>query len=630
MTTFMKFFKRTSLALAILAIGWQAAAQSSLKYIPSNVPVVLTLNLKNLEKKVNLDQLKQYTFYQDMVKSIQEEGGMTEDESGYFEEFMFAPENLGYDVLEPVYFFVKKEGNLAHFTLVTKLADRPKYEQGLQKLTQARYRENVSQREGYLLLQDGGDTYAWNDEVVVNVWTERTPEPYSDWSMEEEPFDDGEEMDPGEMEWEELPAEDEEPVLEEIIETDRMGPEREAAAEWAGKVLRREFLQAMGANEKFKTATQQASDFHVWMDYGFFVEMMNEQRLSGMGLAGKYHQVMTMMQAFSEVFYADTYLSMSLNFEAGKMSLRSELFFNEELRGLYQGMFDVKFNKKFLRYVKGGNQLFGYFYLNYNIEKTIEEGKGLMYKLFEATPEYGEAAADAMKILGIIIDEEAIGKLLRGDLLVSVSGLQTVPVKTTIYDFDEDFNYIPKDTTVLKTLPVFTAMLSYGNGKDIQKFIDLGLHSNVLVQEGGHYKFVIPEAEGLDVYLAKRKGVLLFTNDRSLVEGQPGKGYDRKQRLSKKHRKMLCENATAMYWDIPNTIKAVSGDKPAAAGDPMAYLNMLGKEFDSVEIYSSKKVGDSTKGQFDFNFRNKRMNSLQQFFNFVNDVYLEVIGGAKI
>jgi hypothetical protein len=545
---------------------------------------------------------------------------------------------------------------------VTKLANRSKYETGLQKMAQEKYLQNLRQKDGYQLYQSGGDTYAWNDEVVVNVWSEKTVDPYADWSLEEDVYEDVEieepwvieeapeieiEEEPAPEEEEEIAVEEPEPVIEfeeEIIMEEEpvfedaelmdafewQDPEDAAAAEaWMEKVMRRQFMQPVTANERYRTALQKPSDFHLWLDYEYILEMMKGGSLANMGMGGEMQQAMQMMQSFSEIFYADTYLSMGLNFENGKMAIDYDIFFNEDMGKLYRGMYDVKFNKKFLRYVKGGDQLYGYFYMNFNIKKTIEEGKALMYKLFEATPQYGEMAADAMQILGIFIDEEAIGNLLKGDLLIAVSGMQTVPVKTTTYDYDEDFNFITKDTTLLKTLPVFTGMLSYGNEKDIMKFINLGLHSKALTQEGSYYKFVVP-GEGFDIYLAMKKGVLLFTNNRDLIVNRLEKGYAGKERLSKKHRKLLCESATGFYWDIPNTIKAAAGDEPATGADPMAYLNMMGKEFESVEMTSSKKVNDRVHSRIDFNFRNKNVNSLQQFFNFVNDVYLEVIGGAKI
>ena len=683
-------FVRGAFTLCLLAFTLVANSQTGLKYVPADAHVVMNLDLKNLDKKVNLDELRMYAFYRDMMREMRS-AASDENQSAYYEEFMQAPENLGYNLMEPVYLFVKKEGTRTYFTLVTQLTDRAKFEEGMKKFAPEKFPEYVEEKDGFMLFQDGGDTYAWNHEVTISVWVQTAYDYglYDNWNFDENNewnwgdsttwnFEENMEWNWGdsatwnfeeniEWNWEENGSNadtiyEERPeffhfypdsLYEEIyvpeyedVEGDTLDwewpeydydaynwndpEELEAAVEWAAKVMERRFLRPVSANEKYREATRQRrSDFHLWMDYSFFMESIGSQSTYGLVPGGGGPAAMSMMKDVLGIFYADTYLSMGLNFENGKMAIEYDLFFNDEMKRLYKGIYDVKFNKKFLRYVKESDQFFGYYYINYNVKNAIKEGKSLMYKLLEATPQYGAMAADAMRILGIFIDEEAIGNLLRGDMFVSFSGLQTVPVQTTSWEFDEDFNFSPKDTIVLKTFPVFTGMLSYGNEKDIMKFVNLGLNSQVLTKVGGYYKFEIP-GEGFDVFMAMKKGVLIFTNDRDLVAKRLDTGYPRSERLSKKHRKALCDNTASIFWDIPKTIRAASGGAAPAVAGPMAYIDMLGKEFVSMEMTSSKKVDDRVRSRIDLNFRNKNMNSLRQFFNFVNDVYLEVIGGAKI
>jgi hypothetical protein len=139
----------------------------------------------------------------------------------------------------------------------------------------------------------------------------------------------------------------------------------------------------------------------------------------------------------------------------------------------------------------------------------------------------------------------------------------------------------------------------------------------------------IPNGGG-DVYLALHNGMLIFTNNRYLVQQNLENGLDKKVRLGKKHKKTLCENSSAFYWNIPNTIKAAAGDQSESNVGTIGYLNMLGKEFESLEATYSKKVGNSIKGEINFNFIKKDGNSLDQLCRFINDLYIEFSGGAKI
>ena len=217
-----------------------------------------------------------------------------------------------------------------------------------------------------------------------------------------------------------------------------------------------------------------------------------------------------------------------------------------------------------------------------------------------------------------------------GDMMVAVSGMQSVEVTTQTFNYDEEFNYTAKDTTMLKEVPIFTALASYDNGKDIQKFIDLGLHSKVLTPEGNFYRIEIPGMDGISFFLAKHDGLLIFTNNAYLMRQSLEKGFDKKLRLPKNHKKRLCESAMVVYWNFPNILKAAAGSQSETNVGMMGYLNNIGKEFYSLEMTGSKKVGNSVDSQLFLNMTAKDTNALQQFFNFVNDIYLETIGGAKI
>lgn len=657
------------LLLMFSAVSFFANGQTALKYVPSTADMVITVNLQNLDKKVNLAQLQQYDFFQSMVKEMYKTPELEGDTAMqlYFEKLLTEPASLGFDTNEPFYIFVEKVGYDTYITFVQKMGDRGRYEAAVQQLKGEGYAANLTDLEGIKVWQKGTDLFTWNDEVVVNVMREKGYDPnsydlgynydynaydttvYEDYEMLDTIYEEGigfEEEVPADDPLEELPTWEESDSIQfiseegEAISLEGMGDDftwveelDTAAFNWALKVMNRDFLQPITRNERFALAKGKTNDVHFWMDYGFFMDNMNTMQQAGMGgmvPGNSVEQVMSAMGGMMDVMYGDTYVSMGLNFEDGRMAIRSQVFFNEDMKRFYKRSLDTKFNKKMLRYVKGGDELFGYFYLNYNIKNTIEETKALLYKIFDATPQYGQAAADAMKIIGIFIDEEAIGNLLKGDLMVSVSGIQTVEVTSQIYDYDADFNFITKDTTMQKQVPIFTALASYGNGNDIQKFIDLGLHSNVLTKDGKFYRMAVPGIDGQQFYLAKHDGLLIFTNNQYLMQQNLEKGFSKKLRLSKNHKQQLCEKATVMHWNIPNTIRAAAGSDAESNVGMMGYLNNLGKEFHSFDMSSSKKVDNAVESELFLNMTNKGTNALQQFFNFVNDIYLEAIGGAKI
>ncbi len=681
-TTNQFFLCKCLPVLFLLAIANFATGQTVLKYVPSNADMVMTINLQNLDKKVNLEQLRQYDFYQallkEMVKSPQFEDNLKIQ--AFFEKMLTAPASIGFDTKEPIVVFVEKVGYDTYTTIVSKLGNKAVYEAAVNELVGDYFKPFDEQPEGMNIWHEGDNIFAWNDEVVVEVKREKGYDPtLGDWGYHEYEGWEGEEHyhttdEEGETIWYELPSDtviEEELVIEDFEwpaetapteMTDTLPPgtfqftpeEGEsvifedyvegyewveepdtAGFAWAKKVLSRQFLQPITRNERFAQAKGRSNDVHFWIDYGFINQFSENGQWVGYPPASALpqngmSQALSAMGGMMDVFYGDTYLSMGLNFEDGRMAIRSQLFFNEDMKRFYSRALDAKFNKKFLRYVKGGGEMFGYFYVNYNIKNTIEESKSLLYKIFDATPQYGKMAADMMKILGIFIDEEAVGNLLKGDLMVAVSGIQTVETTIQTYDYDQDFNFITKDTTVMKQVPIFTALASYGNGKDIQKFIDLGVHSKVLTTEGNFYRIVLPGMDGMDFFFAKHDGMLIFTNNPYLMRQNLEKGFAKKLRLPKNHKKRLCKSGSVAYWNIPNTIRAVAGSEADSNIGMMGYLNNVGKEFYSMEMTTDKKVGNAVETEIFLNMTAKGTNALQQFFNVVNDIFLESIGGAKI
>ena len=642
--------------------------QNTLQYVPADAPVVLSLNLGNLGQRVNLNTLKQYDFYKAMIKEM-EQSPLEPGEQEYMRKFLDSPADLGFDMLRPFYFFVKEKEDTTFFTMVMEMGNKAKYEAGLMELHPDIYEEHLSEKTGYQIWQNKTETYVWNEDVILNIWSEYTPS-FDDYSFEEDDtwaedsiYEDIETLLPPEEIMEsENTVDDTEEEIEEIefdsVEDMPMGEDdsfeidtsfnefgddewdddfglwgvdtREATARWADELMGKNIGIPISSNANFRNSKAQKADIHLWMDYGYFLDEYKSTAGMGMGAVNeKMAPFIKMAEGFVDKLYSDTYLSWGLSFEQGKMAVHTQQFFNRQLQDFHAGVRDVKFNKKFFRYIEGGEDLFGYAYFNYNIKNTIEEGKPLLHNMLNSSPTYGQAASDAVKIMGIFIDEEAIANLLKGDMMVAFSGMQKVMVTETTYDFDEDFNYVEKDTTMEQTHPKFTALATFGNRKDIMKFIDLGLHSEVLTRDGANYKMKEPTS-GLEFHLGLHKNMLMLTNNRELLTSKLEKGISKKKRLSKKHRKLLCENSSMLYWDIPNTKRQTADPNSTDTFSPMYYVDVFGKQFESLSWKSTKKVEGSLNNEFDLNFKNKGTNSLEQFFIFINDIWLEFEGGAKI
>jgi len=645
----MKTICKLSFTLFLtLCLFSQLAAQSVWSYVPADAGFVITTDFDHLGKKVTMKDLRSIDFIehfmQEEVLSVPgKEGEMIRD---LFDD----PAKLGLDITQPVCMFVSKKGDLAYFNFLVKLTSSNTFEQMVFNTLKSPNDVLIENDNYKLFMNDRSEqAIAWNKDILA--WTfmidmgflnssGTTLDGFED--MDEGPGWPEEEITEEEpMEIPELPTEEieeaEEPVVVEEPEAydpvaehlAKQARKYEQLGEWVDKLINRKYLMAISSDENFRNAVKDRSDMHLWMNYDWFMGLYSNSFSRQMGMVDRDAQkIANVIMPMLEMFYADTYISFSGNFKDGMMEFKSNMFYNEDITTFYKKAFDTKLNKRMLRYVKDDGELFGYYYMNLSIENSIEEGKKLLYKVLDNTPEYGNLAKDAVKILGIIIDEKAIGNVLKGDVMLAISGMQSMPVTQKTYDFDEDFNMITKDTTVLQDLPIVTMLMSYGSKNDLMKFIDLGVHSGALQQQGRYYAVTVPEV-GIEFYLALENGLFILTNDRNLVQRKLSTGYPKSQRLDKAHRKTLCKSGSVMYWDISHTLRTIAGSELGQSPSVQPMLERMASEIKSLEAYSDKFQGSSLNGEMHLHLFDESENFLIKILQIVNEFYLENSGGAR-
>ena len=173
-----------------------------------------------------------------------------------------------------------------------------------------------------------------------------------------------------------------------------------------------------------------------------------------------------------------------------------------------------------------------------------------------------------------------------------------------------------------------TMLMSYGSKNDLMKFIDLGVHSGALQQQGRYYAVTVPEV-GIEFYLALESGLFILTNDRNLVQRKLSTGYPKSQRLDKAHRKTLCKSGSVMYWDISHTLRTIAGSELGQSPSVQPMLERMASEIKSLEAYSDKFQGSSLNGEMHLHLFDESENFLIKLLQIVNEFYLENSGGAR-
>lgn len=585
----MTFTKKILFAFLLLLVARFSFGQALLNYVPKDATFVLSINPKNLNAKVAISQLQQYDIYELLLQQIAQ--NFSGEERDAFLDIANSPSKYGMDFLENSYGFAKIENGNSFFGFVFKLSNEEQFSNYLLNFQGQEGGELVQQKDGYKLLQPEKDVvFAWNQEMALFAG--------------------------GELKYEGNDFSKEARVL-------RKGQLASALREWVQKTMTRNADQSIRTHPKFKLATARHYDLHFWMDFNFFIqEMKGKTPLSGNELWAA-----TAATEMLEALYKDTYYSFGLNFDKGEIALYNKIFASPRISKVWQAALHRKFNKKFLKYIPD-EDLMGYWAFTLNFGKMTEAYKDLTYSVLKEVPEYGELGTGALDVLGIFIDEEAIYDLFKGDMLFAVTGMQSVERSITAYEYDEDFNGKEITKTVMQPVPEVTMLLSYGNEKDVLKLIRLGTKAKVMEAAGKYFTLKIPELE-MNAYVALKEGVLMLTNNLDLVQNHLESGYAKSERLSKQQVKRLRKNGQVLYWDIPKTLQVIGSEEALAKMGVGDFLKIGKQTFESFLLTTSRESASSIDSKFSLNLVNKETNALKQFFELVNSLFLEMMGGSK-
>ena len=568
------------------------------QHIPKDATFVTSFNLNNLNKKVSLEKIRSYDFFKEGWNEMMKE--MRRNASPTMIDAFENPSKYGMDVMSETFLFGDISEDGSYFGMVFNLNDESKFAEFFTKNILPEAGGEMGSMSGFKTMTTPNAAVAWNKNVGII-----TGGTLND-IMSGKPSsgkDHGENF-----------------------------AEKEAAAVqgYLQRMLKTSRATSLLSNPRFAQVSAKKSDMKMWMDYKWVMQMQMKDANSTMAMAG-------MPDFFEQLkpLYEDVYYAMDLNFNDGKMVMDTKMYGNNKMLDMWRRVSDRKLNPKFFKYLPKENM--GYLSMSINMENMAEELTGLFGPMIEqsgtSVNEMEGMALDMLKSTGINLDRKGMYNLLKGDMVMAVTGMREFNIKKVQYD--EDFNRVEVDAK--QKLPEFLAMMSYGSESDIMQFVKMGVDAGMLGKESGKYnayKLAIPTSElPMDVYMAVHDGVLFFTNNQEMVQKKLKKGFKRKQRMSKKDQLVMNTAGSMLYWDIPQTLNAAAAfaeEQGMMDGMSNKMLNVSKQSLESMVFRTDKQVIDSTGSKFSLNFKNKRMNSLDQMFSYFNEMFLTAMGGSSM
>ncbi len=212
----------------------------------------------------------------------------------------------------------------------------------------------------------------------------------------------------------------------------------------------------------------------------------------------------------------------SMNFLYGAASIKFQSTYNDKAFTYIKSIFDVKQNKKLLKYIDGKN-LLGYMSIAVN-NKEMGRLYGDMYaEILNNLPQvskdnYLANIAPAMQLIYAFIDKEMLYNTIDGRAIIACTGFENMKVSYKTYKYDDDFNRKEIIEERLEKQAKMLAVMSIGNYDNAKKLFDIISKFNVFMKLRDNV-ITLKAINGMpfNLYMVLKEDAFIITNDANIA-----------------------------------------------------------------------------------------------------------------
>jgi hypothetical protein len=329
----------------------------------------------------------------------------------------------------------------------------------------------------------------------------------------------------------------------------------------------------------------------------------------------------SIMPIYNSMLYGnstmDVYKSLTakLYMEEKQLRMVSNMEISAEMAESYNRIYDRKLNKKMLQYLNSDSAI-GYAAFSMDTKAYLEEIPKILentykkYGLSSANDELGLAA----DFIALLLDEEAVSKVIKGDGMMVFNGVYQQEVTYTDYAYDENFNKTEVEKIKMETLPRFLLMFSSEEEKFLGKLINYGVKKNVIERQGMFYKIKIPK-NPMGFYFLQKNGICFLTNSLEDITAI----YDGKYKgsINKQQKATLRSHNFYTYISPKKIASQFSSNEIEGVEDFAKMINTLDKCGD-VYLWANPMKNNMISGEMIMEVPEGNKNSLKYFFSIID------------
>ncbi len=280
---------------------------------------------------------------------------------------------------------------------------------------------------------------------------------------------------------------------------------------------------------------------------------------------------------------------------------------------------DANLNSNFFKYFSPDNSL-AYFTMAFNTEAMLEIAPNLMSPYFKISrSKVKEVYGDVLDLISVAIDEEALGKIIKGDGVFVLTDIVSKEVTYQTYEWDEA-SYQKREITKTKNevYPEFLLMASTEDTSSLGKILKITqrLNKREVVDRGDYYEYQLYRNSPFKLYSTIKDGIYFMCNSEEQI----------KNVLSGKTDK---PNLSAVSEFNKNTFNAyINGEEILSKipTDKMSKKELNALEYSRKNVknfvwYQNKPIESGVYGEMKITIPKKQKNGYAYILNYFNTMY---------
>ncbi|WP_440120124.1 hypothetical protein [Tenacibaculum sp. Ill] len=590
--------KKIIATLLLLNTYTAIQAQRLESKVPNNVDVLVSANAENLFKLIKVSDIDKSAIGKEILKDlnrsnktyrvesvVESESDENKEDSKEIEERkkVSSVANAGIDIKSNAYYFFSKTDSISYHNFYVELKDRELFESMLSK----RNKKKIRRMEGYNIIEGRSDIRIWNDDYLLLV----------DGDVSRGYFSTHKER------------------LDKLKEEKEYGYSfrKRIGKGWTKKyvldLFNKNVISSIASNTKFQKSKKKNASATLWVrNYGML--MTDLFKSFGSSLYPLYADV------GDQNIYGVEEVTANLFFDKSDARILLDMSVSPDMKKSFKKIYNKRMSRDLVNSFDHDKAL-AFWSISIDTEETLKQYPELLNKMYGGIlPKFQEEMEIVGDLFSLVIDEEAIGRLITGDALLVLNDFSKKEVEYTTYKYDEDYKRKEVTKTKEEFVPDFTLMIGSKEEDLLNKFFKLGEKHKAVEIENNVVKFKTKKSDiPFNLYSVVKNDVLYLTTSETnaLSIGRGSNNFN-----TKKHSKLVRDNSTVFFVDVNAVLNKIP-NKWMSKSEKEAMRFSTDNLNDGV-FRVSRMRGNTISSELKISTQGTEENTLKLLLEFINAV----------